>query len=95
MQQNNTYTYYFEPNRSPLGQAAIGLNHCVVLNNGVFRDDHYPLANVIVFAVEMFRLVIRRDDAVGADTGVFVDDRLLDAGVLADADARNTFFVTL
>ena len=43
----------------------------------------------------MFRLVVRRDDTVGADAGVFVDDGLLDAGIFPDADARNAFFVTL
>src|SRR6266699_6643578 len=57
-------------------------------DDGVFGDDHDAITNVVEFVVRIFGLARRSDYHVVSDAGIFVHDRIFDAAVGADADAR-------
>ena len=54
----------------------------------VLGDDDDAVADVIKLVVNVFRFIGRGNDAVAPDAGILVDDGVLDAGVVADANAR-------
>src|SRR5689334_19922505 len=58
-----------------------------VWNNSILRHNDNPVANIIQRMIAVFRFAGRADNAIRADPRVLVDDRVLDPGVLSDADA--------
>src|SRR5215211_2964692 len=60
-------------------------NHRPVRNLRVLQDDDDPVADVEAGALALLDAPRVRDDAVVADRGVLVDDRVLDARPGADA----------
>src|SRR6185295_13768348 len=70
-------------------EAGYGIsNHRPVRDDAVFGDDDDAVADVIERVVHVVRLAGRRNHAVVSDAGILVDDRVLNARVRTDADAR-------
>src|SRR5690348_6775994 len=58
-------------------------------DNTVLRDDDNSIANVIKSVVHLIRLAGGAYDAILSDARVFIDDRVFNSRVAANADSRN------
>src|SRR5438270_7193195 len=63
-------------------------NPRAIRDHATLGNDDDAVADVIVRRVEILRLAVRRDYHAVADARVFVDDRVVDHAVAADAQLR-------
>jgi hypothetical protein len=64
-------------------------------DDAVFGNDDDTIADVVVGMVDIFRLTGWGDNDVVSDAGVFVHDRIFDAAIGADTNARTSIFLVV
>src|SRR3979411_80092 len=60
-------------------------------NDCVFRNDHNPVADEIIIAIEIRRFSFRRDDDTVGDSRILIDDRAIDYAIASNPDGGLLF----